>query len=80
MNPAPLTRLKDQQSQPQPTSTPVREAASPVASHLTRSSPRSKRSLLSERATPRSSRLGKEVFSASDEEGKEDESMDVDEK
>ncbi|KAK1924624.1 hypothetical protein DB88DRAFT_524678 [Papiliotrema laurentii] len=83
MNPAPLTRLKESDAHSTPQSTPMhqREHSSPAAApRLSRNSPRPKRSFMAERSTPGSSRLGKEVFSASDDEQKEDEGMDVDEK
>lgn len=83
MNPSPLSKLKDAphaQSPPTPLPAPPREAAAPVTpSHLTRNSPRPRRNL-AERGTPRSSRLGQEVFSAEDEgdEGRSEDQMDVD--
>lgn len=84
MNPSPISRMKEQPSVALPapsTPTPTREAPSPVTpSHLSRPSPKPRRTL-GEKATPRTSKLGKEVFSASaaDEEEEDDGKMDVDE-
>lgn len=82
MNPSPLSKLKDAPAAPStPTPSGPKESLPPVTpAHLTRNSPRPRRNL-AERGTPRSSRLGQEVFSAEDED-KEDEgsgdTMDVD--
>ncbi|ORY32080.1 hypothetical protein BCR39DRAFT_524090 [Naematelia encephala] len=86
MNPPPLSRLKAEPPQAAPPQTPSSSSnPSPVpASPLSRASPRPRRQL-GERGTPRSSRLGQEVFSASsaadDEESDEEvgDKMDIDE-
>jgi len=84
MNPAPISRLKDQPTIALPApSTPAstRDAPSPATpSHLSRASPKPRRPL-GEKGTPRASRLGQEVFSASagDGEQEDDGKMDVDE-
>ncbi|KAK4684072.1 endoplasmic reticulum junction formation protein lunapark, partial [Tremellales sp. Uapishka_1] len=71
MNPAPLSLSK---SQPTPTEKAAAPARTPTTPQMPKSSPRPRR-IAGEKGTPRSSRLGQEVFSASDE----DETMDVDE-
>ena len=87
MNPPPLSRLEDPSNQPHAPpqrSIQVDPAAPVTPPHLPRASPRPRRQP-GERATPRSSRLGQEVFSASNEEEEHDqrgddegETMDVD--
>lgn len=83
MNPAPLSKLR---SDPTANATPQQPQLMPspqTPSHLPRAAPSSRpRRQLGDRATPRSSKLGKEVFSASEENSDEDSvdagRMDVD--
>jgi hypothetical protein len=82
MNPSPLSKLKEGSVSTAASSTPIKELPTPVTpSHLARSSPRPRRTL-AERGTPRSSRLGQQVFSAEDddkEDGDASDKMDLDE-
>jgi len=85
MNPAPLSRLNESSAgnNDLPTVQPThREVPAPTTpSQLSRTTPRSRRAP-GNRGTPRTSKLGQEVYSASTDEGSEDrdDAMDVDDK
>ena len=84
MNPPPLSRLNAEQSSDlTPAQPPLREVPVPTTpSQLSRPTPKPRRAII-DRGTPRSSKLGQEVYSASTDEAakdrdEDDSAMDVD--